>query len=140
MSSMTAAVLAAIWRASKKRLDAAKKDEMKWRNLIAANIFSHAVIGTNRATISGDEDLRLVRKQNVTMKWDEVKWSTMWFKATPEQQAELSKLVQQEWTFDQTAYKSLSDAAKKLVDDCGILEIKDGTPTLDIAAAKKEDI
>jgi len=139
MSFVSARALACFWMAAKNRLDAAKKEEKRWRDLIEAELFGAADLGINRCSIDAAQDFKFTRKQSIGFKYDAAKMTQLYKDVTPDQAELLSKVFVWEMDMKNAAYTALPDALRAIVDNTGMVEIKDAAPTLEIGSAKAEE-
>jgi hypothetical protein len=117
------------WRLAKLRLDRAKKDEMRWRTLIAIQLFPNVEIGTNWYK----DEVKLVAKENYTLhKSEEFIKSTlqsMWQEFEDERQV-IEELVQWKPSFKEPVYRNLTDEAKNVF--AAVLTIKEAAPAVSL--------
>lgn len=117
------------FRLAQLRLEAAKRDEMRWRVLVAFECFADVSIGTNT---SSDGLVKLIAKENISLDKDKEKVRLVINKLQNKCGAtdNLAGLFDWDWKFSETVYRQLSDNAKTILAE--ILTIKAATPTVSL--------
>lgn len=113
------------WHLAKMRLTFAKKEELRWRMLVALQLFPDAKIGANTA-----HGLTLTTSENYTLEKDTNKIGNVLQRIVTECPDDLTvyTLVSYAPTLSKPAYEALSDKAKSIFAE--VLTIKPATPSL----------
>lgn len=107
------------------KLEQAKKDELRWRILVAQT-FDTVVIGTNT---SDDGLVKMIARVNVTLDKDKSKITATMCKFAKEFANELNEnLITWDYKLSVPEYNNLSEAAKIALAD--IITITPGTPSV----------
>lgn len=124
------------WKLAKAKLDAAKKAEMRWRILIATQLFPDVELGTN---LYNDGELKLVCRENYTISKNIDDVLELYQQAVtkfPHEATNINVMLQWIVTLDKAGYEALSEAAK--LHFAPVVTIKAATPTLTAKGMKDE--
>lgn len=134
------------WEASKKTLESAKADEMELRNAFVKFAFDPSkTAGTERIELGGGYQAKAVKKETYGfIKNQEGKTDTMAINAALAKiehsfeggSVYAQRLVNWEPNFSVSEYKKLPAEVREVIDE--VLEVKQGTPTLEIIAPKSK--
>lgn len=122
------------WRIAKQRLDRAKKDEMRWRMLIAMQLFPEVELGTNWYK----DEVKLIAKENYTLDKDRDKVSAVWSKVLaecPDDAANLAILIDWSMSLNKAVYEAMSEKAQSIF--AAVLTIKEATPAVSLGSDKE---
>lgn len=122
------------WRIAKLRLAIAKKEEMRWRILIATQLFPEVETGTNWYK----DEVKLIAKENYTLDKNEAllkdTLTNLW-NQFPDERNAITALVEWKPSFVETIYRTLSEAAKSVF--AAVLTIKEATPAVSLGSEKE---
>jgi hypothetical protein len=126
------------WRIAKSQLERCKRNESILRTELAKTLFPNAEIGTNRLSYDNETDIKLVLKENITFKYDEAKFAAL-YQALPIERRNtiMASLFGQEWYLNNANYLALDEHIRKIVDNSGMITIKESMPAVEIVVKTK---
>jgi hypothetical protein len=127
------------WTVAKATLDRAKKREAALRAEIAAEFFPSPKLGVNRLDLDGQRDLKLTAKRSIKFTFNQqlLNALAMQLHAHSNSCPQWVEVFKQEWKFSESVYETCSEEVKSLIDQSGLIEIKDATPAFEIADKPK---
>jgi hypothetical protein len=140
--------LLAVWSVHNANLKRFKKSELTLRKQIETMLLEQELVpdekGVFTVPLGNSGVLKLTRKESRSFKYDPDKAKWLYQKiqhffgdgGNNEAAEIMSQLFEQETVADIKGYDMLSDDLKKIVDESGMLEIKDAQSTLEIVEPK----
>jgi hypothetical protein len=128
--------LLAQWEDSKSVLEVAKAAEMEQRKKVVSFAFDpNKEKGTERIPLENGYELKAVKKINYNVNQETVNNVLDKFESvSPENKFVAERLIKWEAALSVSEYNNLTEAQKKIIDEC--ITTSDGAPTLEIVAPK----
>jgi hypothetical protein len=139
MSELRKRLLAVQWAVAKASLERAKKREAALRSEIANEFFPMPKKGVNRVGLDDGTDFKLTAKQTIKFVFNQqlLNALALQLQAFSNICPQWVEVFKQEWRFSESTYETCTDEVKALIDRSGLIEIKDGMPSLEIAPKPK---
>jgi hypothetical protein len=128
--------LALSWNLASLRLKRAKETEMRFRKVIADELFPTPTVGTNTVKVTNTASLKLVHSLNYSIDQTLVVKGYEAVAAIDKEAAD--RLFKLTYSLNEVEYKALSDDARRAFDASGVLTIKDATPSLKLVDPQSE--